>query len=53
MAVVTEILGSELVYARVDMHAPRGRAVVSEVEVTEPGLYLDLVPGNAGRLAGR
>ena len=24
-----------------------GRLVVSEVEVTEPGLYLDVLPGNA------
>ena len=28
-----------------------GRLVVSELEVTEPGLYLDVLPDNAGLFA--
>lgn len=47
VAATTEILGCEIVYARVDMMRLDGRLVVSEVEVTEPGLYLDLMPENA------
>jgi glutathione synthase/RimK-type ligase-like ATP-grasp enzyme len=47
VAATTEILGCEIVYARVDMMRLEGRLVVSEVEVTEPGLYLDLMPENA------
>lgn len=47
VAATTEILDCELVYARVDMMRLDGRLVVSEVEVTEPGLYLDLMPENA------
>ncbi len=51
VAVVSELLGSELVYARIDLMRHEGELMVSEVEITEPGLYLDLVPGNAGHLA--
>lgn len=51
VAATTEILGSEIVYARVDMMRLDGRLVVSEVEVTEPGLYLDLMPENAALFA--
>ena len=41
-------LGGRLDYARVDlMRDADGGLAVSEVEVTEPGLYLDLLPGNA------
>lgn len=47
VAATTEILGTEIVYARVDMLRHDGRLVVGEVEITEPGLYLDLVPANA------
>ena len=47
VAATTEILGSEIVYARVDMLRSEGKLLVSEVEITEPGLYLDLVPDNA------
>lgn len=47
VAATTEILDSEIVYARVDMMRLDGRLVVSEVEITEPGLYLDLMPENA------
>jgi glutathione synthase/RimK-type ligase-like ATP-grasp enzyme len=52
VAATSEILGAEIVYARVDMLRSEGRLLVSEVEVTEPGLYLDLVPANAEAFAG-
>lgn len=51
VAVTTELLGAELVYARVDLMRHEGRLVVSEVEVTEPGLYLDVRPQNADPFA--
>jgi len=41
------LLGTTLAYARVDQMVHEGRLVVSELEVTEPGLYLDVLPGNA------
>lgn len=42
------ITGSTLDYARVDMmRLADGRLAVSELELIEPGLYLDVVPGNA------
>ena len=41
------ILGSTLSYARVDLLRHDGTLVVTEVEVTEPGLYLDVAPGLA------
>jgi glutathione synthase/RimK-type ligase-like ATP-grasp enzyme len=44
---VEELLGTELSYGRVDLMRYDGRLVVSEVEVTEPGLYLDVIPANA------
>jgi glutathione synthase/RimK-type ligase-like ATP-grasp enzyme len=47
IAVVSETLGVELVYGRVDLMRYDGNWVVSEIEVTEPGLYLDELPGNA------
>jgi glutathione synthase/RimK-type ligase-like ATP-grasp enzyme len=48
VAVVEGLLGGRLDYARVDlMRGADGVLAVSEVEVTEPGLYLDLLPGNA------
>jgi glutathione synthase/RimK-type ligase-like ATP-grasp enzyme len=47
VAAAQELLGAELSYARVDLLRHGGRLVVSELEITEPGLYLDLVPGNA------
>lgn len=47
IAAVVDLLGGEIVYGRVDMMRHEGRLVVSEVEVTEPGLYLDVLPGNA------
>ena len=46
------VLGERLDYARVDqMRLADGTLAVSELEVTEPGLYLDVLPGNAGRFA--
>ena len=53
-AVVTaeEIVGAALPYARVDMmRLSDGRLVVSEVEVAEPGLYLEELPANAAAFA--
>lgn len=44
---VEGLLGAHLDYARVDLMRHDGRLVVSEVEATEPGLYLDVIPGNA------
>lgn len=47
-----DLLGAELPYARVDaMRLDDGRLVVSELEVTEPGLYLDVLPRNAVKFA--
>lgn len=44
-------LGAELVYARVDMMRWQDRWAVSELELIEPGLYLDIEPANARRFA--
>lgn len=53
VAAAQELLGAELLYARVDLlRLADGRLVVSELEITEPGLYLDLLPGNAELFAG-
>lgn len=42
------LLGHRLPYARVDaMRLADGTLAVSELEVTEPGLYLDVLPQNA------
>lgn len=51
MAVVGERHGGPLPYGRVDLLEVDGELCVSEVEVIEPGLYLDLVPGNATAFA--
>ena len=46
------LLGEPLDYARVDqMRLADGTLAVSELEATEPGLYLDVVPGNAAAFA--
>ncbi|CAM3413291.1 hypothetical protein NODU109028_15845 [Nocardioides dubius] len=46
------LLGHRLPYARVDaMRLADGTLAVSELEVTEPGLYLDVLPQNAARFA--
>ncbi len=43
-----DLLGEPLDYARVDqMRLADGTLAVSELEVTEPGLYLEVLPGNA------
>jgi glutathione synthase/RimK-type ligase-like ATP-grasp enzyme len=43
-----DLLGEPIDYARVDqMRLADGTLAVSELEVTEPGLYLDVLPGNA------
>ncbi|WP_203338504.1 ATP-grasp domain-containing protein [Nocardioides limicola] len=41
------LTGEPLDYARIDMLHHDGAWVVSEIEATEPGLYLDAMPGNA------
>lgn len=46
------ILGRRLDYARVDaMRLCDGRLALSELEATEPGLYLDVLPSNASAFA--
>ena len=48
MAAAAAVLGSALDYGRVDMmRLADGTLAVSELEVTEPGLYLDVLPSNA------
>ncbi|MEO5708823.1 MAG: hypothetical protein ABIQ59_03270 [Nocardioidaceae bacterium] len=52
VVVAEELLGADLSYARVDlMRLADGTLAVGELEVTEPGLYLDLVPGLAADFA--
>jgi len=52
VAVVAERLGVGLDYARVDlMRLPDGTLALGELEVTEPGLYLTELPGNAAAFA--
>jgi glutathione synthase/RimK-type ligase-like ATP-grasp enzyme len=52
VAAAEELLGHRLDYARVDtMRLADGRLAVSELEVTEPGLYLDQLPGNGEAFA--
>ncbi|NPC98865.1 RimK family alpha-L-glutamate ligase [Nocardioides sp. zg-DK7169] len=45
------LTGADLTYARVDLMRWEGGWAVSELELIEPGLYLDVVPENAGRFA--
>jgi glutathione synthase/RimK-type ligase-like ATP-grasp enzyme len=48
MAAAEEVLGRRLDYGRVDMmRLDDGTLAVSELELTEPGLYLDVLPENA------
>lgn len=48
---VVEATGHDLLYARVDLLVDEaGTWMVTEVELTEPALYLDLVEGTAERL---
>ncbi len=47
-----EGVATELAYARVDLlRLADGRLAVSELEIIEPGLYLDIVPRNARKFA--
>lgn len=48
---VVEVTGHDLLFARVDLLLDAaGTWLVNEVELTEPGLYLDRVAGSAERL---
>jgi glutathione synthase/RimK-type ligase-like ATP-grasp enzyme len=50
--VASSLLGEPLDYARVDqMRLADGTLAVSELEVTEPGLYLEVLPENADAFA--
>lgn len=52
VAAAERLLGLRLDYARVDtLRLADGRLAVSELEVTEPGLYLEQLPGNASAFA--
>jgi glutathione synthase/RimK-type ligase-like ATP-grasp enzyme len=52
VAAARQLFDEDLCYARVDlMRLDDGRLVVGELEVTEPGLYLDVLPGNADAFA--
>lgn len=44
-------LGADIAYARVDLMVWDGAWAVSELELIEPGLYLDVDPANAERFA--
>ena len=51
-AAADRVLGLALDYGRVDMmRLADGTLAVSELELTEPGLYLDVLPANAGPFA--
>ena len=50
-AEATRRFGRRLDYVRVDLLWWEERWVVSELELIEPGLYLDVVPGNADPFA--
>lgn len=47
LAAAEERLSVSLPYGRVDMMRWQGEWVVSELELIEPGLYLDVLPANA------
>ena len=51
VAVAEDHLGHVLDYARVDLLELDGRLVVSELELIEPGLYLDVAPAAADAFA--
>ncbi|MCW2832403.1 MAG: hypothetical protein JWN68_356 [Nocardioides sp.] len=48
---LTQRFGRELDYVRVDLLSYADEWVVSELELIEPGLYLDVLPSNAERFA--
>ena len=47
MTEASDLLGRTLDYGRVDLMEHDGALVVGELELIEPGLYLDVQPGNA------
>jgi len=52
VAAARQLLDSDLCYARADlMRLDDGRLVVGELELTEPGFYLEQLPGNADAFA--
>lgn len=51
VAAAGRLLGRRPAYARVDLLRHDGRWCVSELELIEPGLYLDVLPENAARFA--
>lgn len=52
VAAASRLLGADLPYARVDlMRLADGTLAVSELELIEPGLYLDVLPANAAHFA--
>lgn len=51
VAAAEELVGHRVDYARVDLMELDGRLVVSELELIEPGLYLDLAPQSAAPFA--
>jgi glutathione synthase/RimK-type ligase-like ATP-grasp enzyme len=51
VAAAEDLLGHPLDYARVDLMELGGDLVVSELELIEPGLYLDLAPAAAAPFA--
>jgi glutathione synthase/RimK-type ligase-like ATP-grasp enzyme len=52
VAAAEDLLGHALDYARVDhLRLADGRLALSELEITEPGLYLDELPGNGAAFA--
>lgn len=52
LAAAERLLGRTLDYARVDhLRLPDGTLALSELEVTEPGLYLDVLPDNGAAFA--
>lgn len=51
MREVSALLDTTLDYGRVDLMEHDGRLVVSELELIEPGLYLDVLPANAAAFA--
>jgi glutathione synthase/RimK-type ligase-like ATP-grasp enzyme len=53
VAAVAQRFGRAVDYCRVDLMWLDGRWVVGELELIEPGLYLDVLPGNAVPFADR
>jgi glutathione synthase/RimK-type ligase-like ATP-grasp enzyme len=51
IAEAERLRGFDLAYGRVDLMRWQDEWVISELELTEPGLYLDELPGNADAFA--